>query len=130
MGVILYAGLALGLGAGPVALLGCTIGIALLGLWAADRAEQIFETKDDGRITIDEIAGQFVSLLWLPLRPEVWLAGFLLFRLFDIWKPPPVRAAERMAGGAGVMLDDLLAGLYANLCGQLLWRVLLPGGLL
>lgn len=130
VGVILYAALALGLGAGPVALLGCTIGIALVGLWAAERAEQIFETKDDGRITIDEIAGQFVSLLWLPLRPEVWLAGFLLFRLFDIWKPPPVRAAERMAGGAGVMIDDLLAGLYANLCGQLLWRVLLPGGLL
>ena len=54
-------------------------------------------------------------------------SAFLLFRLFDIWKPPPARRFERLPGGLGVVADDLMAGVYANLCGQLLWRVLWPG---
>ena len=70
------------------------------------------------------------SLLFLPPRLEVVALAFVLFRVFDIWKPPPVRAAERLGGGLGVMADDIVAGLYANLLGQLAWRVLWPGGLL
>ncbi len=58
------------------------------------------------------------------------LVGFGLFRLFDIWKPSPARQAERLPAGLGVMADDLVAGLYANLCGQILWRIVFPGGLL
>jgi phosphatidylglycerophosphatase A len=104
-------------------------GVAVLGIWASGRAESIFERRDDGRITIDEIAGMLLALAFLPFRLDVVVAGFLFFRLFDIWKPPPIRAAESLPGGLGVMADDLLAGLYANLIGQLLWRVVLPGGI-
>ncbi len=98
--------------------------VVLIGIWAADRAQAIFRRHDDGRITIDEVAGMLLSLLFLPARAEVAGAAFLLFRLFDIWKPAPARAAERLPGGLGVMADDLVAGLYANLAGQLLWRVI------
>ena len=101
----------------------------LIGVWAAARAGPLFGNEDDSRITIDEVAGMLLSLVFLPLRPEVAISGFLWFRLFDIWKPFPARHAERLPGGMGVMADDLVAGLYANLAGQLLWRVALPGGL-
>jgi phosphatidylglycerophosphatase A len=101
--------------------------VVLAGIWAADRAQAIFGRHDDGRITIDEVAGMLLSLAWLPARPEVVVVAFLLFRLFDIWKPAPARAAERLPGGLGVMADDLVAGIYANLGGQLLWRVILTG---
>ncbi len=66
--------------------------ITLIGGWAAERAEQIFGRKDDGRITVDEIAGMLVSLIALPVRVDVVVAGFLLFRFFDIVKPPRPRA--------------------------------------
>lgn len=103
--------------------LACAAVIAL-GIWAAGRAEQLLGGHDDGRITIDEVAGMLVSLAWLPARPEVVGVGFLLFRLFDIWKPFPARQAERLPGGLGVMADDLVASAYANLGGQLVWRLL------
>jgi phosphatidylglycerophosphatase A len=100
-----------------------------LGIWAAGEAEKLWGTHDDGRITIDEVAGQWLALLFVPVDPAdpvqaLWVAvsGFLLFRLFDIWKPPPVRRFESLPGGVGVVADDLMAGLYANLCLQVLWR--------
>ena len=65
-----------------------------------------------------------------PPGPDVFwvaLSAFLLFRLFDIWKPPPARRFESLPGGIGVVADDLMAGVYANLCVQLLWRVVLGG---
>ena len=69
-------------------------------------------------------------LALLPARPDVVIIGFLLFRVFDIWKPPPANWAERLPAGLGVMADDLVAGLYANLLGQVLWRLVWPNGLL
>jgi phosphatidylglycerophosphatase A len=101
--------------------------LAALGVFAADRAEGWLGRHDDPRITIDEVAGQLLSLALLPARLEVAALGFALFRLFDVWKPPPVRAAEALSGGLGVMADDLVAGLYANAAGQVLWRLLWPG---
>lgn len=98
-----------------------------LGIFAAGRAERWLGRHDDPRITIDEVAGQLLSLALLPARLEVVAVGFALFRLFDVWKPPPVRAAEALSGGSGVMADDLVAGLYANAAGQVLWRLLWPG---
>jgi len=98
--------------------------VALVGIWAAGRAETLLGRHDDGRITIDEIAGMLLSLAWLPARPEVAGVGFVLFRIFDIWKPFPARRAEQLPGGLGVMADDLVAGAYANLGGQLIWRLL------
>ncbi len=126
VGLLLYWPLADLGGAAYLAVVG---GISALGIWAAQRAEGLFGQRDDGRITIDEVAGMLLSLAFLPRRLDVVVAGFLLFRLFDIVKPPPARAAESLPGGLGVMTDDLVAGLYANLVGQLLWRVVLPGGI-
>ena len=124
VGLLLWWAVA-GLGPGAYALM--LLVVVLVGIWAADRAQAIFRRHDDGRITIDEVAGMLLSLAWLPARPEVVVVAFLLFRLFDIWKPAPARAAERLPGGLGVMADDLVAGIYANLGGQLLWRVILTG---
>ncbi len=127
VGLLLYAAVA------PFSTPGLLLAIVAttaVGTWAADRAERIFERKDDGRIVVDEVAGMLVSLIALPVRPDVAIVGFFLFRIFDIWKPPPARAFERGQGGVAVMADDIVAGLYANLVGQVLWRWVLPGGLL
>ncbi len=97
------------------------VALIFLGIWAADVAEAHFQKKDDGRIVIDEVVGQLLTLapLLVLLPPErhhgpgLLLAGFLIFRLFDIWKPGPVRWAERsFQGGAGVVLDDVVAGAF------------------
>ncbi|MDJ0867121.1 MAG: phosphatidylglycerophosphatase A [Myxococcota bacterium] len=96
-----------------------TAAITALGIWAADEAERLYARKDDGRIVIDEIAGQLVTLSPLLLlgKSHAWpwvVTGFVAFRVFDIWKPGPVRAAERgFRGGAGVVLDDVVAGVLA-----------------
>ncbi len=106
---------------GPWVYFGALAGLLAAGIWAADGAERIFETEDDGRIVIDEVVGQLVTLAPLlllrgaELGTGVWIAlvvtGFVAFRCFDIWKPPPVAWAERsFAGGTGVMLDDVVAG--------------------
>lgn len=99
----------------------------LWGEWAIVR----FARRDPKQFTLDEFAGQWVALLMLPmgLAAGWWAFGyvvggqFLLFRLFDILKPPPARQAERLAAGWGVLADDLVAGVYANVAGQLLWRL-------
>ncbi|MFQ5699559.1 MAG: phosphatidylglycerophosphatase A [Myxococcota bacterium] len=126
LGVVLWAGLAAISSPASLGYAAATLAVTGVGVWAADRAEQILGLKDDGRITVDEVAGQLIALAFLPLSIGVGAAGFVLFRLFDILKPPPVRALEALPGGLGVMLDDVLAGIYANLAGQLLWRVLVP----
>ena len=88
---------------------------ALFGTWAAGRAERYWGEKDPGRVVVDEIAGQLVTLCFLPATPQVLLAGFVVFRVFDIVKPWPARRLESLPGGSGIMADDLMAGLYANL---------------
>jgi phosphatidylglycerophosphatase A len=98
-------------------------GLAAAGSWAAGRAERLLGRHDDPRITIDEVAGMLAALAFLPPRPEVIALAFLMFRALDILKPWPLRRAESLPGGLGVMADDLLAGLGANLAGQLLWRL-------
>ncbi len=124
VGLLIWLALA---GLPPAGYAAATLAVVLLGIWAAGRALRLFGTHDDGRITIDEIAGMLISLFWLPARPEVVLCAFLLFRAFDVWKPQPAAAAERLPGGLGVMADDLVAGVYANVAGQLLWRVAFSG---
>ena len=98
--------------------------VTAVGVWASTAAERDFARHDDGRIVIDEVAGQLLTLAPLValappsvLRSPPWLfAGFLLFRLLDIWKPGPVAWAERsFAGGAGVMMDDVFAGILGGL---------------
>lgn len=88
----------------------------LLGWWAADQCERASGVKDEGSIVIDEVAGQWLTLAAAPFDVTGYALGFLLFRLFDIAKPWPVRWADRrLGGGFGVMADDILAALYAAL---------------
>ena len=83
--------------------------------WIADSVEKIENRKDPQQVVIDEICGMLVALLGLPFTPGVAFAGFFLFRLFDIFKPFPIRWFDRhVAGGLGIMLDDIVAGLFAN----------------
>lgn len=87
----------------------------------ADRAEQIFGKKDCRIIVIDEVVGMFFTMFLLPPDLSYLLSGFLLFRFFDITKPFPARWVDRkMKGGTGVVLDDIVAGIYSNLALRLL----------
>ena len=96
------------------------LGLGLLvctGVYAADYMEKNSGTKDPGVVVIDEISGFLLTMAGSPVNLYYLASGFVLFRFFDILKPPPVRQAERIfPGGAGIMIDDLLAGCYAWLC--------------
>jgi phosphatidylglycerophosphatase A len=89
------------------------IAVTVIGTWAAHRVERATGKKDPGLIVIDEVAGMLLSVLLLPRTIPVLIAAFLLFRLFDIWKPFPAHESQSLSGGLGVMLDDLIAGVYA-----------------
>jgi phosphatidylglycerophosphatase A len=89
--------------------------LAIVGVWASNRVEKFSPTKDPQYVVIDEVSGQFLTYL-LALAPLNWkylLVGFILFRVFDIWKPFPARQAESLPGGWGIMADDWIAGIYA-----------------
>ena len=89
--------------------------VSLAGTWAATRAEKLLGKKDPGAVVVDEVAGQLITLLFVPWRAGGWMvfAGFIAFRVFDIWKPYPIRRLEGLGGGLGIMADDMLAGFYA-----------------
>ncbi|MCP5108096.1 MAG: phosphatidylglycerophosphatase A [bacterium] len=89
------------------------VAIFILGIPASSVAEKHFNTKDPRPCVIDEVAGQMVALLLVPHNIYFYCAGFFLFRVFDILKPPPVSTAEKIPGGFGIMFDDIVAGLYA-----------------
>jgi phosphatidylglycerophosphatase A len=89
--------------------------VALGGIWAAGRASRVLGVKDPGAVVIDETAGLFVTLMGIRPTLATLCLGFILFRLADILKPAPARQAERLPGGWGIVVDDLIAGLYANL---------------
>ena len=86
--------------------------VTLVGIWAGGRVERVLGRKDPGLIVIDEVAGMLLSVIGLPRSLPVLVTAFLLFRLFDIWKPFPARESQALTGGIGVMVDDLIAGLY------------------
>ena len=101
---------------GPAALAAATVAVLLIGWWAAAIYVRRSGIADPSEVVVDEVAGQWLTLVLVPPDPLLYLAGFALFRLFDIRKPWPVGWADReVGGGLGVMLDDVFAGIYAAL---------------
>jgi len=94
--------------------------VMLVGIPAATRVARACGAKDPQFIVIDEVAGQLIALIAVPLAWKTFLTGFILFRVFDIVKPTPVRQLEKLPEGTGIMLDDVAAGLYALAIMQLL----------
>jgi len=92
-----------------------TAAVFALGVWASSRAEEAFKIKDAGPIVIDEIVGMWISLLSIGSAVSRLLGAFFLFRFFDVVKPFPAKRAERLKGGLGVMVDDVIAGIYAKI---------------
>lgn len=105
--------------------------ITMAGVWAATRAERLLRRKDPGQVVADEVAGQMIAFVFVPATSAPWVlvAGFILFRLFDIWKPYPVRRLEALPSGLGIMADDVLAGIYAAIILSLLWLTATFAGL-
>ena len=98
------------------------LGVFVLGFFVAGMAEKLLDSPDAGCIVIDEFLGMFITLAAAPAHPLAWLLGFALFRLFDITKPWPVCWFDRhIHGGIGIMMDDVVAGIYALICLQALW---------
>jgi len=91
------------------------VAIALGGVAAGDRLARRMGIEDPGRVVIDEVAGMWVTLLFLPFGWRTALVGFLAYRVMDVVKPWPARQMEDLPGGWGIMADDLMAGVYANL---------------
>lgn len=113
--VLLWAALARGMAPAlrtPL-VLALALTITLIGIPAATRVAHSSKIKDPQFVVIDEVAGQLVALIAVPLAWKTFLAGFILFRVFDILKPPPVRQLEALPAGLGIVLDDVAAGLYA-----------------
>ncbi len=88
----------------------------ILSVWASGRATQIFQNKDPQKVVVDEVIGQLIVFLFVPFNIswKLILAGFILFRLFDIWKPYPIDSLQNLPAGIGVCADDILAGVYAG----------------
>ena len=112
VGVVVWAAARLA-GATAVAEALLVVTLLVVGALAASEAERRLGTTDPGPVVIDEVMGQCVTLIAAPLTWNTAVLGFLLFRAFDIVKPPPARQLERAHGGWGIMLDDLAAGVYA-----------------
>jgi phosphatidylglycerophosphatase A len=89
--------------------------ILVAGAWAGGAAERHFHSTDPGPVVIDEVMGMLVTLFMNPVGWSGALAGFLIFRVFDVIKPYPANRLERLHGGIGVMADDFMSGIYANL---------------
>lgn len=96
-----------------------TLAVIAISIWASGRAEPLFG-HDSGRIVIDEWAGVFVCYLGMPADAWMMIPVFVLFRVFDVWKPWPTRRLELWPGGIGVTADDLMAGVYTNVAVKLI----------
>ena len=110
----------------PVVEVGLIVALFLAGVWAGTTAERYFGGIDPGPIVLDEVVGMLITLAFIPVGLSGAIAGFFLFRLFDVLKPFPAGRLEKLHGGFGVMADDAMAAIYANLALRLsMW--LAPG---
>jgi phosphatidylglycerophosphatase A len=94
-----------------------------LGMLFSSEAERIYKRKDAQMIVIDEACGMMLSLLLVPYNFWIAILGFVLFRVFDILKPPPARAIEKFSGAFGIMFDDIIAAIYTNFILQVICRI-------
>jgi len=117
--LLLYAAQHYGLLQNVCILPAATLLITLLGIYVGNQVEADWG-KDSYRVVIDEVAGQMVALLFIPLTHTNLLIGLFLFRFFDILKPLGIRKLEKLPAGTGVMMDDILAGVYANVVLQVI----------
>jgi len=99
----------------PLVSLAALAAVTVAGVWAAGVVEKHEARTDPTLVVIDEVAGFLVTMAFLPATPRLLLGGFLVFRVLDIIKPPPAGRAEKFPGGFGIMADDLIVGVYANL---------------
>ena len=93
--------------------------LVIIGIWSATVCEK-FWGIDSKKVVIDEVAGMVLTIMFLPLNYKILWTGFFLFRIFDIFKPQPAKAAERLPAGWGVMTDDIVAGIYSNIVLQII----------
>ncbi|MDH3493884.1 MAG: phosphatidylglycerophosphatase A [Acidobacteriota bacterium] len=100
--------------------------LSLAAIWSSDRTAVIKRGKDPQIVVIDEVLGQLVTFVFIPFTLSWWpiLTGFVLFRVFDIWKPYPIRVFESLPGGIGICADDVVAGLYAGVCLAVFYPIL------
>jgi phosphatidylglycerophosphatase A len=90
--------------------------LAIPGIWAADVTARDLKLKDPGIVVVDEVVGEWITLAGATTYNwKAWVLAFALFRIFDIWKPPPVRQLEKLPGGWGIVADDAMAGVYGAL---------------
>jgi phosphatidylglycerophosphatase A len=101
---------------------------SLFGVWCSNAGERAFRKKDDGRVVIDEVAGYLVTMLWIPQTWVTLTVGFFLSRILDIVKPFPAYRSQKLKSGWGIMVDDLIAAVYANLLLRLVIYMFLEGG--
>ena len=94
--------------------LGLIAGLFAAGVWAATAAERYFGSIDPGPVVIDEVVGMLITLAFIPAGVGAAIAGFVLFRIFDVIKPYPAGRLEQLHGGVGIMADDAMAAVYAN----------------
>jgi phosphatidylglycerophosphatase A len=102
-------------GQSPLLEVALIVGLFAAGVWAGTTAERYFGGIDPGPIVLDEVVGMLITLAFIPVGVSGALAGFILFRLYDVVKPYPANRLERLHGGLGVMADDAMAAVYANL---------------
>ena len=111
--ILIAAALHAWLGAGRITLAVLVLVLLLPGIWASTHTARILNTEDPGMVVVDEVLGQWLTLLGATaLNWKTFLAAFALFRLFDIWKPWPIRRFESFPEGTGIVADDLAAGIY------------------
>lgn len=104
------------------------LGLTAAALLVIRKAEELFGKKDSRRIVIDEVIGMMIALLFIPMKAVFVVLAFVFFRVFDITKPFPIKRIEEMESPWGVVLDDVLAGIYANFAVQLIVILALKSG--
>ncbi len=101
-----------------------TVGVTWLGLLVCGPMEKVLGKKDPGCVVIDEVSGMLIAMFLLPLEPSVLITSFFLFRAFDMFKIYPANKLEDMGGSVGIMADDIMAGVYANVVMHIALRLM------